>query len=152
METRYADVSAAARAADHQDLRAWQAAVELAVECYLRTASFPWIERYRLVAGMRRAAAAAVAHIAEGCDPSGDRLLPSRLRAAYGAVREVEAQFGRAASLGYVDAEAHARARTLCEVASRTLRELGAGTACREPAAHTRRLAGTPVPPDAVIQ
>lgn len=102
----------------------WHAAVELAVECYLRTAAFPWTERSRLVTRMRRAAASVVSNIVEAHAQSGAREFHRHLDIARGSARELEAQFALAASLGFVDEEAHARARELCARAERMLESL----------------------------
>ena len=49
-----------------RDLKIWQKAIELVVECYRCTAAFPKIETYGLTSQIRRAASSIPANIAEG--------------------------------------------------------------------------------------
>jgi len=51
---------------DHRDLRVWQAAIELGIQCYEVSRTFPREERYGLTAQIRSAAVSVAANIAEG--------------------------------------------------------------------------------------
>jgi four helix bundle protein len=50
----------------YRDLRVWQEAMAVAVECYVLTKAFPREEAYGMTAQVRRAAASIAANIAEG--------------------------------------------------------------------------------------
>jgi four helix bundle protein len=50
----------------YQDLRVWQAGMDLAQACYVVTRAFPPAEVYGMTSQIRRAAASIPANIAEG--------------------------------------------------------------------------------------
>jgi four helix bundle protein len=51
---------------DHRELRVWQKAIELGLECYRLSRPFPAEERYGLTSQLRRAAVSIAANNAEG--------------------------------------------------------------------------------------
>lgn len=71
----------------HQQLRAWQQAMDLVVLIYSMTANFSLIEQYGLTSQMQRAAVSVPSNIAEG--------------AARGSLSELETQCQIAQRLGY---------------------------------------------------
>ncbi|SJN09829.1 23Sr RNA gene [Halomonas citrativorans] len=71
----------------HQQLRAWQQAMDLVVLIYSMTANFPLTEQCGLTSQMQRAAVSVASNIAEG--------------AARGSLSELETQCQIAQRLGY---------------------------------------------------
>src|SRR2546428_3438028 len=122
------------------DLEVWQRAMDLVVQCYRVTRSFPANERYGLTAQARRAAVSVPSNIAEGRGRRGLGDFLRHLAIANGSLTELETQLQISVRLGYI-AEDDARAilRTCGEV-GRLLAGLG-------PALRRRRASpGTPVP------
>jgi four helix bundle protein len=97
----------------YQDLRVWQAGMDLVFRIYRLTRSLPASERYGLVSQMRRAAVSIPANIAEG---HGRHHLGDKLRyfsVANGSLKELETEVRIAKGLGYVtEAEAEAALST----------------------------------------
>ena len=87
-----------------RDLIAWQRAVELCKLVYRASAGFPDVERFGLVAQIRRAAVSVPSNIAEGY---GRRRTQEDIRfldIARGSLCEVETQLILAQELGFADA------------------------------------------------
>jgi four helix bundle protein len=74
----------------YQDLRVWQAAMEIAELCYALTKDFPKDELYGLTSQIRRAAVSIAANIAEGYGRDSTGSFVSFLRVAQGSVKELE--------------------------------------------------------------
>jgi len=89
----------------YQDLRVWQASMELVVEIYRASESFPKRETYGLTAQCRRAAVSLPSNIAEGHGRKhlGDYL--HQLSVANGSLMELETQILIAGRLGYLPAD-----------------------------------------------
>jgi len=85
----------------YQDLRVWQAGMELVIRIYRLTRRFPPEERYGLAAQMQRAAISVPANIAEGHGRShlGDKL--RHFSIANGSLKELETEALIAKELGY---------------------------------------------------
>ena len=85
-----------------QDLLVWQKAIDLSVNVYNLTKSFPDDEKYRLSDRLRRSGASVPSNIADG----EGRLTPGERRQALsharGSLYEVGTQLIIAARLGYV--------------------------------------------------
>jgi len=92
---------------DYRDLRVWEAAVELAVQCYSHTERFPKSERFGLTSQLRRAAVSIPANIAEGAGRKTDRDFVRFLRIAGGSANEVETLLRIALRLGYLEKPQH---------------------------------------------
>jgi len=105
----------------YQELRVWQSAVELAAECYVRTAAFPPSERFGLAAQMRAAAVSIVSNIAEGHGRGSPRAFSGFLRIAHGSLKELEAQAILAERLGFQSHDALERFYELCDSTGRML-------------------------------
>jgi len=87
---------------NYQELIAWQKAMDLVVETYAISRSFPREEIYALTNQIRRAAVSIPSNIAEG---QGRRTTADFLRhlsISYGSLREVETQTLIAVRLGYL--------------------------------------------------
>lgn len=86
---------------DHRDLRAWQKAVDLGVQCYRLSRSFPREELYGLAKQLRESAVSVAANIAEGNGrlTTGEYL--NSLSVARGSLREVDTHLEFALRLEY---------------------------------------------------
>lgn len=84
----------------YRELIAWQKAIELVVQIYKITSSFPADERFGLTSQIRRAAVSIPSNIAEGQGrgPSNDFI--RFLGIARGSLQEVDTQLDIAARLG----------------------------------------------------
>ncbi len=86
----------------YRDLRAWQSAMDLVVDIYQATRSFPAEERYGLSAQIRRASVSVASNIAEGKGRSFDKEVVHFLSNSRGSLFEVETQVTIATRLGYL--------------------------------------------------
>ena len=75
----------------YRDLEVWQFAMELVVECYRLSATFPNDERFGLTSQLRRAAVSIPANIAEGHGRAVTGAFLNHLSIAAGSLKEVEA-------------------------------------------------------------
>ncbi len=73
----------------YRDLLVWQAAIELAVQCYDATKGFPVSEMYGMTSQMRRASSSIAANIAEGHGRDGTAHFVQFLRIAQGSCRSL---------------------------------------------------------------
>src|SRR5687768_8153088 len=87
----------------YQDLIAWQKAVDLTVEIYRATDSFPKSECFGLTQQMRRAAGSIPSNIAEGQGRSTTKDYIHFLHIARGSIQELETQHYLAFKLGFID-------------------------------------------------
>lgn len=74
----------------YRDLRVWQMGMDLAVNCYEATKTYPREETFGLVSQIRRAAAAIPANIAEGHGRGSRKEYRQFLRTAQASLRELE--------------------------------------------------------------
>lgn len=74
----------------YQDLIVWQRSMDLAVECYNMTASFPKNELYGLVSQINRSGASIPANIAEGHGRGSRKEYVQFLWIAHGSLCELE--------------------------------------------------------------
>jgi len=105
----------------YEDLTAWRLAVELSIEVYSATQSFPQDERFGLIQQLRRAAVSIPSNIAEGAGGGRGSDFGRVLGMARGALYEVETQLLIASRLGYLDDHTHAGIRSRLEDAGRVL-------------------------------
>jgi len=87
-----------------EDLHAWRLGMNLVVEIYRQTQSWPKTELYGLTAQIRRASASIPSNIAEGKGRSSDKELLKFLDYARGSVHEVQTQIMMACRLDYLSA------------------------------------------------
>ncbi len=92
-------------ASEFRGLVAWQKAVELAVEIYRATDSFPRTEQFSLTQQMRRAAVSVPCNIAEGRGRSSPRDYRVFVLNARGSVYELETQIEVCKRLTYLSDE-----------------------------------------------
>src|SRR5438128_1068765 len=86
----------------YRDLRIWKQSMELTLEIYRTTGTFPKDELYGLVSQLRRASVSIASNIAEGKGRSSDREFILFLHHARGSLLEVETQLLIASQLGYI--------------------------------------------------
>jgi four helix bundle protein len=87
---------------DHNKLRAFQLADEVAILIYQITGSFPKEEMYGLTSQMRRSAVSVPSNIVEGCARESQVEYLRFLEIAFGSLRELHYQFGLAYRLGLI--------------------------------------------------
>jgi len=80
------------RVNSYQDLIVWQRSIELVMEIYNLTMSFPNTETFGLTSQMRRAAVSIPSNIAEGRYRGSTKDFKYFLRIAYGSGAELETQ------------------------------------------------------------
>lgn len=85
----------------YQDLVVWQKAVDLVVEIYAFTETFPDLERFGLTSQLRRAAVSIPSNIAEGYRRKGIGDYIRFLHIAYGSASEIETQLVIASRLKF---------------------------------------------------
>ncbi len=88
-----------------RDLRVWQAGMELVVEIYGVTQSFPKHEVYGLTSQIQRAAVSVPSNIAEGHTREHSKEYLHHLSMAQASLAEVETQLEIAARLGYISTD-----------------------------------------------
>jgi four helix bundle protein len=86
----------------HQKLDAWSKSVDLVVEVYKATDSFPKEERYGLTSQIRRAGISIPANIAEGAGRYSRKEFAHFLSNAQGSASELETELIIAHRLGYL--------------------------------------------------
>ena len=108
----------------YRDLKVWNTAVQLTLEVYRITESFPQSERFGLTAQLRRAAVSVACNIAEGHARSTRGEYRNFLSIARGSAIEVEVQLFLAEQLGYVQSPVLIKARDHCDAVSRMITNL----------------------------
>ena len=86
---------------DHNKLRAFELADEIALLIYSITVSFPKEEIYGLTSQMRRCAVSVPSNIVEGCARESETEYLRFLEIAFSSLRELHYQFGLAVRLKY---------------------------------------------------
>jgi four helix bundle protein len=90
-----------------RDLKVWEKAHELALDCYSLTANFPKHEIFGMVSQIRRAGSSIGANIAEGCGRGGNGEFQRFLQMAMGSASELEYHWLLARDLHFIDVAAH---------------------------------------------
>lgn len=108
----------------YRDLAVWQKAMDLAVECYRATTSFPRHETYGLTAQLHRAAVSVASNIAEGRSRQHTKEFLYHLSVAYASLAELETQVEIARRLAYFPPEEANRLLHSCAVIGRMLNGL----------------------------
>ena len=94
---------------DYKGLKAWQKAMELVMDVYRCTRTFPKEEMYGLSSQMRRAAVLIPSNIAEGKGRYSQKELLQFLLRARSSLLELETQLVIARQLDYLDQAASGR-------------------------------------------
>ena len=87
----------------YRDLKVWQKAMDLVVECYEETKEFPKSEIFGLTSQLRRAGVSVPANIAEGHARHYTTEYLRYLSIAYGSLAELETHILIAQRLNYLD-------------------------------------------------
>ena len=106
---------------DHNKLRAFQLADEIALLVYQVTRGFPVEEMYGLTDQMRRAAVSIPSNIVEGCARSTEADFRRFLEIAFGSLRELHHQSGLSYRLGFLPPEDNQDCDALFDEAERVL-------------------------------
>jgi len=93
----------------YSELLAWQKAMDLAVEVYGLTGTFPPEERYGLARQLRECAVSVPSNIAEGQGRKSTREFRRHLSIAIGSLQELETQLLLASRLRFVAPDAAER-------------------------------------------
>lgn len=88
---------------DHKELDAWKFSVDLSVELYSITKSFPKEEMFGIVQQIRRAAISVPSNIAEGCARKSSKETIHFLYFSLGSLAELETQIIISHKLGYIN-------------------------------------------------
>ena len=116
---------------DYKDLVAWQRAMDVGLQVYKATESFPSSEKYGLTSQLRRASVSVASNIAEGYGRGSTRDYLRFLRAARGSLYEVETQLLFAQQLEFVSSQAceqlRSRLKDVARVLAGLIRSVGKG-------------------------
>lgn len=91
---------------EYKKLEVWNMAVELSVEIYKYTQSFPKAEQFGITSQIQRAAVSIPSNISEGAGRGSDKQFSHYLHIAYGSASELETQLIMANRLGYLNNDA----------------------------------------------
>jgi four helix bundle protein len=108
----------------YRDLKVWQTAVELTLEIYRITESFPRSEQFGLTSQLRRASVSVASNLAEGHARTTRGEYRHFLSIARGSAIEVEVQLFLAEQIGYVESPRLITARDHCDAVSRMITNL----------------------------
>jgi four helix bundle protein len=108
----------------YRDLRIWQDAMTLAVDCYQLTRSFPKDEMYGMTSQIRRSAASIAANIAEGHGREHTGSFVQSLRVAQGSLKELETHLILSERVGLASSAAIRDVVALCDSLGRQVRAL----------------------------
>jgi four helix bundle protein len=89
----------------HKKLDAWKLSMDLVVDIYQATDSFPSQEKYSLIDQIRRAAISIPSNIAEGAARQTKKEFTNYLHIAQGSLSELDTQIELARRLGFLDNE-----------------------------------------------
>ena len=87
----------------HKKLKAWQLAMDIAVDIYRISENFPREERFGLTSQMRRSAVSVPSNLAEGAARQTKKEFTNFLHIAQGSLSELDTQLELAERLEYVD-------------------------------------------------
>lgn len=96
----------------HEKLDVWNKAIDLVMNCYKATETFPKDERFGLISQIRRAAVSIPANIAEGAARDSPKEFTYFLSNAQGSASELETELLIAFKLGYLAETNHTVLRT----------------------------------------
>jgi four helix bundle protein len=115
----------------YRDLRAWQEAMSLAVDCYELTRAFPKDELFGMTDQVRRSAASIAANIAEGHGRESTGAFIQFLRIAQGSLKELETHLLLAERVRIVSTETLAGTLARCGTLGRRMRSLIRSLQCK---------------------
>ena len=108
----------------YRELEVWQAAMDLAAECFRLTKAFPKDELFGMTSQIRRAAASIPANIAEGQGREHTKEFLNHLSIARGSLKELETHLLLCQRVGLLKDADLPTVMTLCERISQMLSRL----------------------------
>jgi four helix bundle protein len=108
----------------YRDLRVWQEAMSLAVDCYKLTRAFPKDELFGMTAQIRRSSASIAANIAEGHGRESTGAFIQFLRVAQGSLKELETHLLLAERVSIMSIENLDEVMARCGTLGRRVRHL----------------------------
>jgi len=87
----------------HKDLKVYQKSMDLVVEIYNITKSFPLDEKFGLISQLRRASVSIPSNIAEGAARKNTKEYIQFLYHSLGSAAEIETQLDLSKRLGFID-------------------------------------------------
>ncbi|PCK87887.1 diversity-generating retroelement protein bAvd family protein [Rhizobium sophoriradicis] len=108
----------------YKDLKVWQMAIDLAVDCYQLSRKFPKEEIYGLTAQIRRAATSIAANIAEGHGREVTGSFIQFLRIAQGSLKELETHMLISHRIGLIEESEFRQMTEKCDEIGRMIRAL----------------------------
>jgi four helix bundle protein len=108
----------------YRELRVWQQAMDLAVQCYDATRSFPKDEMFGLTSQIRRSAASIAANVAEGHGRESTGAFVQSLRVAQGSLKELETHIILADRVKLMARSASSHLLDRCDAVGKMLRSL----------------------------
>lgn len=88
---------------NYKELKVWQKAVDLAINIYETTCSFPSEEKYGITSQIRRSSVSIPSNIAEGSGRNTHKDFNNFLSISYGSTCELETQLIIANKAGYLE-------------------------------------------------
>lgn len=89
----------------HKKLKVWQLGMEIVMDVYKLTKSFPEVEKYGLTSQMRRCAISIPSNIAEGAARNTNKEFINFLHIAQGSLAELDTQLEMSLRLNFIDQE-----------------------------------------------
>jgi four helix bundle protein len=108
----------------YRDLKVWQKAMDVVVECYKLTEKLPPSENFGLISGIRRAAILVPSYIADGKGRNNTAEYLQKLSAASGSLKVVETQLLVVDRLKYLPMSEIEPSLGLCDEVGRMLTKL----------------------------
>jgi len=105
----------------HKSLEVWKKAIDLTVDIYKLTETFPRTEVYGLTSQMRRAAVSVASNIAEGAGRQTKREFINYLHMAQGSLSELDTQLVIASRLEYLSLDIYKGIEDRIETISKML-------------------------------
>jgi four helix bundle protein len=87
----------------HKNLKAWQLAMDIAVDVYSNSENFPAEERFGLTSQIRKSAVSVPSNIAEGAARQTQKEFTNFLHIAQGSLSELDTQLELTRRLEYID-------------------------------------------------
>jgi four helix bundle protein len=94
---------------NYKDLRVWEKSVDLVLECYRISRSFPKHETYGLASQLRRAPVSIPANIAEGNSRESRKEYIRHITIAYSSLAELETHLVIGMRLNYIEPHIYIR-------------------------------------------
>jgi len=105
----------------HKKLDVWKKAIDLTIDIYRLTETFPKTEVYSLTGQMRRAAVSVASNIAEGAGRQTKKEFINYLHMAQGSLSELDTQLVITSRLEYISAETHREIEIRIETISKMI-------------------------------